>query len=377
MAAMLTPTQALAAMQDQIRAAAAAQQPLCIRGSGSKDFLGGPLQGERLSTQDWCGILSYEPSELVITARAGTPLADVEAALAERGQHLAFEPPRLAGATLGGTVAAGLSGPARWQAGAVRDHVLGATVLNGRAELLRFGGQVMKNVAGFDVSRLLAGSMGTLGVLTDISLKAMPQAAASATLRLGCNEANSALWVNEWAASALPVDASAWWNGTLVVRLQGAVAAVDAAQTRLVSDYGAEPIAAGMASAFWQSLRDQSDEYFIRAQAAIAAGGAHGVSLWRVSLPATAPALGLAGEQLIEWGGALRWLCTGVLPAQVCERAAALGGHALLYAGPSALRAAGWSVAPLSPVLARVHRELKQAFDPAGIFNRGRWFADA
>lgn len=375
-AAAFAPLQRL---QDQIRAAAETRRPLRICGGGSKDFLGGPLLGEPLATRELAGIVSYEPSELYIQARAGTPLAEIEAALAERGQHLAFEPPRLGGgakATIGGVVAAGLSGPARWQAGAVRDHVLGVGLVNGRAEVLRFGGQVMKNVAGFDVSRLLAGSMGTLGLITDVTLKVMPQPAATATLRFDCDEANSIVLANEWAAAALPVDASAWWDGTLVLRLRGAAAAVNAAVRLLGTERGGELIAAPFADPFWLGLRDQQDEFFTKAKAAVQAGGAHGVALWRVSVPATAPSLGLPGEQLIEWGGALRWACTAVAPAQVRERAAALGGHALLYAGPVALREAGWGVAPLQPVLARVHRELKQAFDPAGIFNPGRWFDD-
>jgi glycolate oxidase FAD binding subunit len=219
--------------------------------------------------------------------------------------------------------------------------------------------------------------MGTLGVILDVSLKVMPQAAASATLRLESNEAQATVLVNEWAAKALPVDASAWWDGTLVTRLRGANAAVLTAAKQLTVDFGAEVIASDAADLFWQGLRDQQDEYFKRAQAAVESGGAYGVSLWRISVPATAPPLGLGGEQLIEWGGALRWLCTGVTPIQVRERAMALGGHAQIYLGPDALRLAGWSIAALPPVLSRIHQNLKQAFDPAGIFNRGRWFADA
>ncbi len=216
------------------------------------------------------GISSYEPTELVVTVRAGTPLAELEAALDEKGQCLAFEPPRfedpdypgIKGGTVGGMVAAGLSGPSRAAMGAVRDHVLGLTLLNGKAEVLSFGGQVMKNVAGYDVSRLMVGALGVLGVICEVSLKVLPRPAATATLRFEMDQASAVQRLNEWGGQPLPLHASAWWNGLLVLRLSGAMAAVNAAAARL----GGEVVDPDLAAGFWAGLRDQEDEYFVNAR---------------------------------------------------------------------------------------------------------------
>ena len=361
---------------DQVQAAAADGTPLRIVGGGSKDFLGGPLVGEPISTRTLTGIVSYEPSELVITARAGTPLEAVEAALAQRGQHLAFEPPRFGPtSTIGGVVAAGLSGPSRASGaasgGALRDHVLGATLLNGRGELLRFGGSVMKNVAGFDVSRLLAGSMGTLGMLVDVTLKVMPVAADTLTLRFECGEVDALESLARSASKPWPIDASAWWDGMLLLRLRGARAEVQMAARKL----GGDVIPPPASDQFWAGLRDQQDEFFTKARAAVAAGNGR-VGLWRLSVPPTAPALGVPGEQLVEWGGALRWVCTALKPEQLRERVASVGGHATLFVGHPSTRATALVHSALPAPLDRIHRELKRAFDPAGIFNRGRLFDD-
>jgi glycolate oxidase FAD binding subunit len=361
---------------DQVRAAAADGTPLCIQGGGSKDFLGGPPVGEPISTRTLTGIVSYEPSELYITARAGTPLEAIEAALAQRGQHLAFEPPRFGpGSTIGGVVAAGLSGPSRASGaasgGALRDHVLGATLLNGRGELLRFGGSVMKNVAGFDVSRLLAGSMGTLGIVVDVTLKVMPVAADTLTLRFECGEVDALESLARSASKPWPIDASAWWDGMLLLRLRGARAEVQAAARKL----GGDVIPLPASDQFWAGLRDQQDEFFTKARAAVAAGNGR-VGLWRLSVPATAPALGVPGEQLVEWGGALRWVCTALKPEQLRERVASVGGHATLFVGHPSTRATALAYGALPAPLDRIHRDLKRAFDPAGIFNRGRLFDD-
>jgi glycolate oxidase FAD binding subunit len=371
---------ALLELVERVRDASRTATPLDIRGGGSKRFYGGRPHGQALDTRGLSGITAYEPTELFVTVRAGTPLTEVEAALAERGQMLAFEPPRLAAAdgsrpgTVGGMVAAGLSGPTRAARGAVRDHVLGATLLNGRGEVLRFGGQVMKNVAGFDVSRLLAGSMGVLGVILDVTLKAMPQPAARLTLRLECPAGEALQRLAQWRSQPLPIDASAWWDGMLVLRLAGAQAAVQAAAATI----GGEPIPHEMAAAFWRGLRDQDDEFFVAARQAVAAGAAHGVALWRLSLPGTAPPVaGLPGEQLIEWGGAQRWVCTPMPAARVREIAHKLGGHATRFIGREAGREAGEVFGPLAAPLDRLHRQLKAAFDPAGIFNRGRLFDEA
>ncbi len=359
---MAVPDPALAGLVDRIRAAAAVQQPLCIRGGGTKDFYGGPPIGEPLDLRPLAGISRYEPSELVVSVRAGTPLAELEAALAEKGQCLPFEPPRFAaGGTVGGMVAAGLAGPARLSAGGVRDYVLGATMINGRGEVLSFGGQVMKNVAGYDLARALPGSLGVLGVIAEVSLKVLPRPRAVATLRLELDAGTAIRRVNELLGQPLPLNASAWWDGMLVLRLAGAQAAVQSALQAL----GGERVDEAMAAPFWLGLRDHSDEFFVGAARAVEAGAA----LWRLSVPAVTPPLKLSGEQLVEWGGAQRWICTSAPAATLRDAAAAVGGHAVLFRARD--KAAG-SFASLPPVLQRVHRGLKQAFDPAGIFNPGR-----
>ena len=352
------------ALIDQVKSAIASGTKLCLRGHGSKEFYGGAPRGEPLDISPLRGISSYEPSELVVTARAGTPLAELEAALHEQGQCLPFEPPWFDGrGTVGGMVAAGLAGPARAVAGSVRDFVLGATLLNGRAEVLSFGGQVMKNVAGYDVSRLLAGSMGVLGVILEVSLKVLPHAAATATLRFEMAQAEALVQLNTWAGQPLPLHASAWWDGALVLRLAGAHAAVTAAREKL----GGELIEAGLAAQFWSGLRHHSDDFFVGASRAVQTGA----GLWRLSVPQTTPPLQLAGEQLIEWGGAQRWLATALPAAQVREAARGAGGHATLF---RASDKSAEAFAPLSSGLARIHQELKKAFDPAGIFNPGRLY---
>jgi glycolate oxidase FAD binding subunit len=355
---------ALRALIERVQQARAARASLCIRGGDTKAFYGDGPRGEPLDMGVLSGISSYEPTELVVTARAGTPLAELEAVLAEQGQCLAFEPPRFGAAgTVGGMVAAGLSGPSRAAVGAVRDHVLGLTLLNGKCEVLSFGGQVMKNVAGYDVSRVLAGSMGVLGAICEVSLKVLPRPAATATLRFEMDQAQALRQLNEWAGRPLPLHASAWWQGLLVLRLSGAAAAVHAATQAL----GGESVPPELAAAFWDGLRDQHDEYFVNARAALDSGA----TLWRLSLPATAAPLALDGDCLVEWGGAQRWLCARLPAAAVRDAAAAAGGHATLFMGHE--RSAG-VFAPLKSPLDRIHRELKRAFDPDGVFNPGRMY---
>ncbi|MFO1294156.1 MAG: glycolate oxidase subunit GlcE [Rubrivivax sp.] len=357
---------ALAELVERVRGARAAGGRLAIRGGGTKAFYGEAAQGEPLDVGALAGITSHEPSELVVTALAGTPLLALEAVLAERGQCLPFEPPRFAaGGSVGGMVAAGLAGPARAAAGGVRDYVLGATMINGRGELLAFGGQVMKNVAGYDIARVLAGSLGTLGVICEVSLKVLPLPPAQATLRFELGQAAALRRVNEWGGQPLPLNASAWWEGMLVVRLAGAAAAVRAAQARL----GGEAIEPALAAGFWQGLRDQRDEFFLGAAKAVAGGA----GLWRLALPSTAPPLELPGEQLVEWGGAQRWLCTSAPAALLREAAARAGGHATLFRGHD--KSCG-VFTPLAPAAARIQRQLARAFDPDGVFDRGRLYPD-
>jgi glycolate oxidase FAD binding subunit len=362
---------ALRRLIDQVCTARDSRRPLCIRGGSTKAFYGGVPRGDPLDLRSLAGISSHEPTELVVTVRAGTPLAELEAVLGEHGQCLAFEPPRLWGdgdepaGTVGGMVAAGLAGPARASAGSVRDHVLGATVLNGRGELLTFGGQVMKNVAGYDVSRLMAGSMGVLGVLCEVSLKVLPQPVAQLTIEHELDAAQALAWWSARRAQPWPMTASSWHQGRLRVRLAGARAAVRSAGQQL----GGRAIDANEAAAWWRAVRDQREAFFVIDDAALAGGWC----LWRLSLPATAPMLDLPGTPFIEWGGAQRWYRSSAPAASVRASAARAGGHATLYR--AADKSAG-AMAALSAPLMRIHRELKAAFDPAGVFNPGRLYAD-
>ena len=344
---------------DRIRSAGADEEPLRLRGGGTKDFYGEAPQGEPLDTRAYSGIVAYEPSELVITARCGTSLAELETVLHAERQQLAFEPPHFGpDATLGGMVAAGLSGPRRAAAGAVRDFVLGVRMLDGRGNDLRFGGQVMKNVAGYDVSRAMAGSMGTLGLILEVSLKVPPLPFAEATRRLELPEAKALQMLNHWGGQPLPISACAWSGGELSVRLSGAASAVGAAAEAI----GGEPIAGDADARFWLGIREQTDAFFCSDK-----------PLWRLSVPSVAPPLALPGEQLIEWGGALRWFASNADARTVRAAAAQAGGHATLFRASD--KSAGVFTV-LTPVLATIHRNLKQAFDPAGIFNPGRMYPD-
>ena len=366
---------ALSQIAERIRAAAADATPLRIRGGGTKDFHGETPHGEILSTTALTGITSYEPSELVVTVRGGTPLAELEAVLAEKGQCLPFEPPHFGAAgagTVGGMVAAGLSGPARASVGAVRDYVLGATLVNGRGDVLTFGGQVMKNVAGYDVSRVLAGSLGTLGVIAEVSLKVLPVAPAEATLAFDCSQADALRLLNAWGGRPLPLNASCWFEqagaGMLQLRLRGAVAAVEAACAHL----GGERKDNAHAAAHWQALRDQQLPWF----------GAGPNALWRLSVPQTASAIALGdGEApLVEWHGGQRWYqAPPAQAARIREAARAAGGHATLFRMPAG-HAADSRVPrfdALSAPVARIHQALMHEFDPHRIFDRARLLAGA
>lgn len=352
----------LAAWRDRVCGAAAAGTPLRLVGGGTKDFYGQALVGERFDTGGYAGIVDYDPTELVITACCGTPLAEVERTLASAGQMLGFEPPRFGGAeTLGGCIAAGLSGPRRAYAGAARDFVLGARLLDGRGEELAFGGRVMKNVAGFDVSRLAAGSLGTLGIILEVSLKCVPLPKTEATYVLELAPDAAIKRMNEWGARPLPVSATCYRDGRLCVRLSGAQSAVTAAARQMGG------AALPDAETFWSALRDQRHEFF-------AAPAGHS-ALWRLSVRSTAPYADLDGAQLIEWGGALRWLKPNGAgdPTRLRAWAREHGGHATLFRGGD--KSAG-VFQPLETPLVAIHRRLKATFDPAGIFNRSRLFAE-
>ncbi|WP_317202661.1 glycolate oxidase subunit GlcE [Janthinobacterium sp.] len=342
----------------RIRGAAAERTTLRLRGGGSKDWYGQTPAGALLETRAYSGIIDYEPTELVITARCGTPLAEIEAALAAQRQMLAFEPPHFGPhATLGGTLACALGGPRRATAGAARDFTLGAVLMDGKGERLAFGGQVMKNVAGYDVSRLLAGSLGTLGLILEASLKVLPLPPCEASLRFEASEIDALRMLNEWAGRPLPISASCWHAGALTLRLSGAEAAVAAARRSL----GGETLEA--AAPFWAGLREQTHPFFAGAGA-----------LWRLSLPPAASAIILKGAQLIEWGGAQRWLraaADAATAGDIRRSVAAAGGHASLFRGGD--KSVG-VFHPLAPAVALVQRRLTQAFDPDGIFNPGRMY---
>jgi len=352
-------TTALQDFREQILRAAAHGNALQIRGGGSKSWYGQQAVGEVLDTRSYRGILAYEPTELVLTACSGTPLSEIEAVLAEQNQMLAFEPPHFGvDASLGGMLASGLSGPRRPYVGAVRDFVLGASLMDGKGQVLEFGGQVMKNVAGYDVSRLFVGAMGSLGLVLNISIKVLPRPFAETTLVFALSEADAIKKMNQWAGQALPLSGSSWHIGRLMLRLSGAEAAVRSAKQVL----GGEEMKD--AAIYWHSLREQTHAFFSQDEE-------HG--LWRLSLPSSTAALPLTGKSMIEWGGAQRWLFSDESPETIRAAAIDAGGHATLFRGGD--KNAG-VFTPLPTPLLKIHQRLKDAFDPAGIFNPGRLYKD-
>lgn len=351
----------LAVLADTIRRAGAEGRALRFRGGGTKDFYGQALTGEILDTRTYRGIVDYDPTELVITARCGTPLSEIDAALAVHGQMLAFEPPHFGkDATLGGCIAAGLSGPRRQAVGALRDFVLGASLIDRHGEVLTFGGRVMKNVAGYDVSRLLAGSLGTLGLIADVSLKVLPRPPAETTLVLEMDEVTALRKLNEWAGKPMPVSASAWRGGILGLRLAGTNAAVDAAITRVTRELSGQQVDAKQGTLFWANIREHTDHFF-----------RGDIPLWRLSVPSTAPPLKFDTDLMIEWGGALRWLCGDVDAQTIRSEAQRVGGHATLF---RATDKSSGVFHPLSAALRKIQLALKAEFDPARIFNPGRMY---
>lgn len=325
-----------------------------IRGTGSKTFLGRAPAGEPLITAGHRGIVSYEPTELVVRARSGTPLAALEAVLAEAGQYLPCEPPRFGGGgTVGGAVACGLAGPRRPYVGAVRDFVLGVRMVNGAGKVLSFGGQVMKNVAGYDAFRLQAGAYGTLGLLLDVSFKVLPRPEAERTLAFELAAAEAIETMNRWAGLPLPLSGGAHEDGVLRIRLSGTDSGVAEAARRLGGEAGDD--------GYWQRLRDHELAFFSPPEG----------DLWRLSMAPATPPLELPGAVLTDWGGGQRWLVTETDAATVRRAAVAAGGFAHRFGGGR-----DDPFHPLEPGLARLHRALKQAFDPAGVLNPGRMYAN-
>ena len=344
------------ALVDQLRAASANRTPLRIVGGDTKRFYGRPVNGTVLSVAGHSGIVSYDPAELVITARAGTLLAEIAEALAAKGQHLPFEPPAFgSAATIGGTVAAGLAGPSRHAAGPVRDYILGTRVLSGDGRVLRFGGEVMKNVAGYDVARLMAGSLGILGVLLDVSIKVLPRAPASRTLELAMDQAEALRRMQRLARTGRPVTGSAWLNGHWYVRLEGSPQALNAAAAQI----GGQVVY--LDAGFWHGMREQTTPFFANAS-----------QLWRVTVPAHSPPLDVEFASCVEWNGVQRWY-GNVDHEQLKAAAAAVGGHVTHFRGVSATTEV---FAPLPAALLRLHKSLKAVFDPAGVLNLGRMYSE-
>lgn len=337
---------------EQVNDAIGNKTSLAIQGSNSKTFLGRETCGQLLDVRYHRGIVNYDPKELVITARAGTPLAEIEQALGDAGQMLPCEPPHFgAGATWGGMVACGLAGPRRPWSGAVRDFVLGTRVITGRGRHLRFGGEVMKNVAGYDLSRLMAGSYGCLGVLTEVSMKVLPKPRATMSLRLDYNLHVAMGEIAKWQRQPLPISGLCYYDNALWIRLEGGEGSVKAARERL----GGETVA----NQFWWQLREHQLPFF-RLPA----------TLWRISLPIDAPIVGFPGEQLIDWGGALRWLKSDADAGLIRLMAAEAGGYATRFS------AGDGGFSPLAAPLLHYHQRLKMQLDPHGVFNPGRMYAE-
>lgn len=352
-----------ATLQTAVAQALDKQTPLHLRAGGSKDFYGRPVSGELLDISGHSGIINYTPSELVITARAGTPLVELEKTLDEHHQLLPFEPPHFGpGATLGGTIACGLSGSRRPWGGAARDLVLGMHIINGRGEVLRFGGEVMKNVAGYDVSRLMTGALGTLGVILDVSIKVLPKPETEITLALAMNAQAAIDTIADIGLTPCPLSAAAYCDKHLWLRLSGAHAGVSAARQKLGGDL--------QDNSLWQQLREHTLAFFTQGEGQIEDKG----DLWRLSLPPATPVIADLGEQLIDWGGAQRWFFSRDNAASIRAIAEKHAAHAVCFrrAKDSPVQAV---FHPLNSIQQRLNRAVKHAFDPQGIFNPGRMYA--
>lgn len=344
---------------ERIKHASQEKTPLRLVGSGSKDFYGHQCDGDTFDLSANTGIISYDPSELVITLNGGTTLTELEKTLTEKNQFLPFEPPHFGPkATIAGCIASGLAGPRRATAGGTQDFVLGAHLLDGQGQLLRFGGQVMKNVAGYDVSRLLAGSLGSLGVITQLSLKVLPILDRETTLRLDLEQSAALQTINRLSSLPLPISASTWYNNHLYIRLSGAPDPIETA----IKTIGGQQIEADDATLFWSSMREQTHDFFMAKE---------NKTLWRLSVPSIAPQLLEEHDQLIEWGGSLRWLHSDINENNLRAQVERIGGTATAFRSHQNISSV---FHPLDPVLLTIQKRLKSKFDPAGIFNPGRLY---
>jgi len=344
-------------LQTQILDAYKNKTALKIQAGNSKSFYGLPVTAQALDVSEHQGIISYEPTELVITARAGTRLTDIEKTLSESKQMLAFEPPAFAdSATLGGTIACNFSGPRRAYSGAARDFVLGCHIINGKAEKLKFGGQVMKNVAGYDASRLMCGAMGGLGVMLDVSLKVLPRPETQITLTHQCNIHQAIKQIHQWVKQSLPVSASCYTGGQLFIRLSGNQSSVTSAKNIIGGELH------NNCDIFWRNIKEQKDDFFKSDK-----------PLWRLSLASNTPQINLSGDTLYEWSGALRWLSSEEPADNIRQALDAVGGHATLFKNQTT------DVDPFHPLssgLLNIQKHLKNAFDPHNILNPGHMYKD-
>ncbi len=355
---MNTLEQTVAEFTDRIKQANDNGEGLSIVGGGSKEFMGHPSSGEEVNLSEYSGILSYEPSELVITARAGTSLTELQSCLSESGQILAFEPPSYnQHSTIGGAVASGISGSRRPYTGSVRDYVLGIRCLNGCGELLSFGGQVIKNVAGYDVSRLMTGAYGTLGVLLDISLKVIPQPEFETAFTIPMELETALQKMHVWVAEAIPISAAAYDQGCLKIRLSGKESTVSAASDKL-SFASSDQIELN----YWSQLDNHQLDFFTDLEQ----------TLWRLSVPSNTVPLKISGEWLIDWGGAQRWLKSRQSAKKIRTMVEEHGGHATLIRGG---KRDIERFHPLNPQLKQLHQRIKNAFDPNKVLNSGRMYS--
>ncbi len=348
----------LESILEQVRNAHDSGTLLEICGGGSKRFLGRSVEGKALDVTSYSGVVDYDPSELVVTARCGTRIEELNRILDEQGQMLPFEPPQVTtAATVGGAVASGLSGPARPWSGSVRDCVLGVLCISGSAEVLRFGGRVMKNVAGYDASRLMVGAMGTLGIVMEVSFRVLPKPRFESTHVFEFDEARALEFAISTGLTPAPVSGCCFYNNRLYMRLSGTESGVRSAAQAIGGDLIED------SDIFWQGIRDLTHPLFLQQEQ----------ELWRISLPAATRPMNLEGHSLIDWAGAQRWISGNHDARKVWQAAIDAGGSASLfrYGDPS-----GELLPPLNPIVSRLHQNLKTGFDPKRILNRGRLYPD-
>ncbi len=332
------------------------KQGVQLHGGNTKAFYGRTIQATPLSLNPHSGITEYEPSELYITARCGTRLSEIEQVIEKEKQILPFEPPHFGTvATLGGAVAAGLSGPRRVSSGGVRDSILGAEIFNGTGEYLRFGGKVMKNVAGYDASRLMCGSLGTLGILMSVTLRLLPKPQNEQTAVIAESSSGAIQKMNAWALTPMPITATFHDGENLYVRMAGPASVIE----KCTGSIGGELTDLG--NRFWSEIKEQAHGVFLTDQ-----------PLWRIQIPPSTPPLDIAGPCAMEWNGALRWHATNTEASVIRRVANQAGGHASLFRGPEIKQIFN----PLPPAVLELHKKLKRAFDPAGILNPGRMYPE-